>query len=684
MSNKTIVFALITLVITSLLTNTFYSRALTSHDKIDFHTSSLKHHKPIHIEGNKGFTAENGVIGGDGTPENPYIISNWFISPFYGNGIFVSNTNVYFIIENCFISGKKVLTRIDFSSTGIFFSNVTNGRIINCTCINCGFGFLLVSSSNNTVENCCCENSSFGISINGCPYGYTTSSNNNIIRNCTFSCCEDGVYFCCLPGSSNNLIDNCIILNNKRGVVLDHCIHYTLIVNCNISNNEVGLSIISASSHNYISNNVFWKNKEHARDNCKNIWDNGPVFGGNYWEGHNSSEPYDIPGAGENKDFYPLDREPKQKPFISFFYSSSYLVLVGQEVCFDAVTSYTPADNVHYKWDFGDETTASGCKVKHVYSKEGVYNVTLKVANQTVNDSFTQSIHVFKLTPAVIHVPEDVKSVQEAIENAKPGYLIHVENGTYHECILVNKPYLTLTGSGYETIIDGEEQGDVVYITAPSVTIMNFTIRNSSSGGAGVQLGKPDYVLDAFGCFIENNHISGNNIGVNMSETERNTLKGNVITGNTIGVYSTRSYSNTFSSNRVFLNNIGFSLEYGSNWNKIRGNAVTSNVVGVGLQWSHYNIITRNNVVSNEIGFNLTNAISPKINYNNIYSNQIYGAFFTGMLPDMKHNWWGSKLGPSWLIPLFGDRVYMGGNSFLRLRGVGVRTICFPWETKPV
>ena len=662
--------------------------ALGLTEPTDFNNLSLKNHVSIHIDGNDDFTVKNGVTSGDGTPENPYIISNWIISQCYGYGISVKNTNAYFVIENCFISGSKTLKSIGVSPIGIQFSNVTNGRIINCTCINCAFGILLLSSSNNTIENCRCEYTSHGISINGCPYGYATHSSNNQIKNCTFTNCEDGIYFCCLPSSSNNLIDNCTISNNKRGVVLDHCVHYTIIVNCNISHNSLGVEIISASSRNYLCNNIFYKNKEHARDNCKNTWDSGPVFGGNYWCEHNTSQPYEIPGAGGDKDYYPLNKKPVNKPLMPFFRYSPLLPIVGDDTFFDASLSYGE-DVINYKWDFGDGSRADGCKVKHVYSNEGWYNVTLKVTNKTTSNSFIRRLHVIKLSEGVIHVPDDISTIQGAVNIAEPGYTIQVKNGTYHENVIINKPYLKLFGSGCNTVIDGKGKGDVVTVTAPFVTIQSFGIINGSDKSAGVQLGEPDYVVDALGCCIKNNIVSGNGFGVNLSETENNVVEWNVVTGNKIaGIHSIRSYSNIIKHNQVFLNNIGLLFEYGSNWNKLTGNAVVSNKVGLDLRWSHYNMVERNNVVGNEVGLNLSNALSPLVNYNNIQLNRKYGVCFTGetlgVIPNLKHNWWGSKLGPSWLIKVFGDRVWMIGLKPFKPRFLGVRLICFPWSKTPV
>jgi hypothetical protein len=76
-------------------------------------------HVPIRIESNDEFTSENGVTGGAGTENNPYLIENWV---FVGSeqAISIWNTDVYFIIRNCSIRGF---------SNGIWFITVANGRI---------------------------------------------------------------------------------------------------------------------------------------------------------------------------------------------------------------------------------------------------------------------------------------------------------------------------------------------------------------------------------------------------------------------------------------------------------------------------------------------------------------------------------------------------------------------------
>ena len=645
--------------------------------------NSLSLHRPISISGNDDFTAKNGITGGSGTPEDPYVISNWRIRPFKDPGIKISNTDVYFIIENCHIYGGRILKPI-----GIYFNNVTNGKIIACTTWKNSFGILIVSSSSNTVENCHCDRDGFGISINGCLLGYKTSSNNNIIKNCIFSYCDEyGIYFSGLPGSSNNLIDSCHCTDNNIGICLDHCVHYTTIVGCNISNNQVGVKIISVSSHNHISNNVFWKNKKHAEDNCRNSWDNGPISGGNYWSDHSSFEPFDIPGAGNNKDYYPLSEMPTIKPLVALFTYYPKYPIANKQICFDASLSYCPNNNITlHEWDFGDGNTGIGYRVTHTYTNGGNYNVILKIANETANDTTVQTMRVAKLIDGVIHVSNN-SSIQEAIDNSQSGYTIYVDNGTYQENIIVDKPYLNIIGNGSNTtIIDGGQNGDVVYITTPMINITGFTITNSSEGKAGIQIGIPDYTLDSVGCCIKYNNILGNSVGINMSETEQNIVADNTVTNNKLfGIYLARSFNNSFINNYLLFNNIGMWFEYGSNWNEVNNNTILNNSFGITLNWSHDNTITGNNILNNNIsGIKLNNAIATKINYNNIYNNHIYGILFIDKIPDAEYNWWGSKLGPSWLLPIFGDRVWMGGMRLLKLRGAGIRLVCYPWLKQPV
>ena len=53
---------------------------------------------------------------------------------------------------------------------------------------------------------------------------------------------------------------------------------------------------------------------------------------------------------------------------------------IDTESVFDGSGSYDPdGDKLTYRWDFGDGKTTEGATVRHVYTKRGVYTVTLKI-----------------------------------------------------------------------------------------------------------------------------------------------------------------------------------------------------------------------------------------------------------------------------------------------------------------
>ena len=118
------------------------------------------------------------------------------------------------------------------------------------------------------------------------------------------------------PTSNNNIIGNTIRLNRRDGLNLFQFSN-TLIINNNIQENGVatgdyGLSVWWNSNGNTIYHNNLISNFAQARDNGNNLWDNGPVSGGNYWSDHTCipsgggicSNPYVIPTSGQ--DNYPL------------------------------------------------------------------------------------------------------------------------------------------------------------------------------------------------------------------------------------------------------------------------------------------------------------------------------------------------------------------------------------------
>ena len=106
-------------------------------------------HPPIIIEGNDDFTPENGVIGGNGTKENPYIIEGWEINASgEWHGITIKDTTAYAVIRKCYIHN---------AGCAILIKNASNIIIQNLITEFNNFGISIIISKNIYVENCYTE-----------------------------------------------------------------------------------------------------------------------------------------------------------------------------------------------------------------------------------------------------------------------------------------------------------------------------------------------------------------------------------------------------------------------------------------------------------------------------------------------------------------------------------------------
>ena len=183
----------------------------------------------INIKSDDEFTAANGVVGGSGTPADPYIIEGWAIDASSFNtgvetgstyGISIFETSKYFVIRNCRVKNAGG------HQPGIKFNFVSNGKIENCTLTNNSEGIWIDGSYNviisgNTIENC-----NTGISVDFHSSDNVTVSN-NIITNATGA----GIFF--------NAATNSYALNNTIRNKEGYGIRLGSSMNCTISNNIV-------------------------------------------------------------------------------------------------------------------------------------------------------------------------------------------------------------------------------------------------------------------------------------------------------------------------------------------------------------------------------------------------------------------------------------------------------------
>ena len=199
-------------------------------------------HDPIYIKNNDYFNLDNGVVAGAGVENEPYIIENWVISAKNANGIWVANTDAYFIIRNCLVENGGT------NYFGIYMQNLVNGKVENCKSENNIYGiYLKDSTKNNATNNTCSNNHAFhGILLEN-------SCNNTIANN---TCSNNAWYGITLNYySSNNILNNNNCSNNVYGIYLRFWSDNNTALNNTCSNNAYGIGL-SSSDNDILDNNT--------------------------------------------------------------------------------------------------------------------------------------------------------------------------------------------------------------------------------------------------------------------------------------------------------------------------------------------------------------------------------------------------------------------------------------------
>lgn len=281
-------------------------------------------HNPIAIDSNENFatTATAKDWSGNGSVSNPFIIDGLNIESFppQGISISISNTDKYFEIINCFLTGPH----------GIVFSHVKNGAIINNVLKNTlggnneRMGIILAdNSSYNTITNNTFFNIEFPIAVDGnnnlIEYnqlhdninGISIRGNNNIIANNTVQDAGGG------PGiqigySVNNTISQNMLLQNFYGIDLVNANNCKIIQNTIVSS-KIGVILDLKSTNNLVTTNIIQNNLDLTSQAVDNGIDN--VFHQNYWsewtvpddDGNGIVDnAYWIEGRAANTDPFPL------------------------------------------------------------------------------------------------------------------------------------------------------------------------------------------------------------------------------------------------------------------------------------------------------------------------------------------------------------------------------------------
>jgi nitrous oxidase accessory protein NosD len=193
--------------------------------------------------------------------------------------------------------------------------------------------------------------------------------------------------------------------------------------------------------------------------------------------------------------------------------------------------------------------------------------------------------------PREIRVPQDFPTIQEAIDHAVPGSVIHITPGTYQENLIVDRP-LALRGEGQDQVIIGGGEGcregrSVILVSSQDVRIEELTITRCSIGigirgaaelihlaltGNGIGL----EIWDSARAYLENSSVSDNTVGIEIWALAEAAIADSVLEENGIGVKVLRGSSVALINDRITQNGLGIEV-WDSDEVLVEGSVISEN-----------------------------------------------------------------------------------------------------------
>ena len=201
-----------------------------SHPGLVFvHATALSPRAPILILGDGNFTAANGVIGGDGTAPNPYLIEGWDINAATAHGIEIRDTTASFAIRNVSVQSGGNL------HFGIYLFNVSHGQVHNATSSGNWFGLALDQSDSVSIAmGNFSSNLQTGLNLR-------VSSGVSITGNEVSSNVGAGIFLFQVSGAI--VANNSVSSNQRSGIATDRSTDVAIADNVLVSNLDTGVDV---------------------------------------------------------------------------------------------------------------------------------------------------------------------------------------------------------------------------------------------------------------------------------------------------------------------------------------------------------------------------------------------------------------------------------------------------------
>ena len=217
------------------------------------------------------------------------------------------------------------------------------------------------------------------------------------------------------------------------------------------------------------------------------------------------------------------------------------------------------------------------------------------------------------------------EELETVVSDANPGDTIEVTGGTFFGSLHIDKP-LTLIGTDWP-VIDGENEGTVIGITAPDTTLRGFVIKNSGQSLANENSG---ISVEAENTLIENNRFEDTLFGIYTRQAHNTIIRNNVISSKDLDPQRRGDPIRIWYSNGVVLEN---------------------NTINKGrdvVLWYSEDLTVQNNDVSNgRYGLHFMYCDDATIEYNRLYSNSVGMFMMYSRRVNIQNNTIANNRGPS-------------------------------------
>ncbi len=249
--------------------------------------------------------------------------------------------------------------------------------------------------------------------------------------------------------------------------------------------------------------------------------------------------------------------------------------------------------------------------------------------------------------------PGNYTKIQDAIDDAVDCDTVYVydDSSPYYENVVINKTINLIGEDRDTTIINGGDNGDVVYVDANWVNISGFTIQNS-----GVEENDAGMNISSNSNKIKDSTISNNEIGILIWNSSSNTIIENNISSNKHGIQIWMDSYDNFIIDNIILNNHHRGIVLGKDpfYITIRGNKISNHSTGIYLYHSIFIFISDNIISDNYFGIYSFSTKSIVITRNTIKSNRDFSIIILWSIHNeiinnsITSNRWGIQLDESY------------------------------------